>query len=86
MIARTMTRWDNKDWPNWLHEAWNKNGHEYGALRIDPHSLQGHLMVNTPNGTVRVPWDGYIVQVSDGSLWVYEKGLFEAIYVKEEWR
>ncbi len=61
-------RHSNINWPNWLHEAWNKEPGE-GAMFIDaddPQRLQ--LCLGTLEGVQRITWDDWIVRGVKGEL------------------
>jgi hypothetical protein len=70
-------RWDNRDWPNWLHEAWNKDYTETGAFWCAP---DGQLIVNTLNGMVTVAFDEWIVRGVEGELYPCKPEIFEQTY------
>lgn len=75
-------RWDNSEWPNWLHKAWNLNGGEVGcALFIDPDDPDGELLlVGTLEGEHKVSWDDWIIQGVQGELYPCKPAIFEATY------
>jgi len=59
-------RESNFDWPQWLHEAWNKDKTEPGALFPSdfPHSDgTDKLMIRTLEGDLLVEWDAFIILV-----------------------
>ena len=72
-------RWNNFDWPNWLHAAWNTE--DTGGLSIDPmDSERERLYVGTVNGPVRVEWDDWIIQGVEHELYPCRPDIFEATY------
>lgn len=60
------TRWDNSEWPKWLHIAWQKEHDEIGSLY--PVSQEGRkgrsssdeLYLNTEEGVKKVNLGDYI--------------------------
>ena len=62
------TRVDNRDWPEWLNAAWNK---ERGVLNSVFPTIagtgDGTLSVTTPNNIV--PFGYYIVRRPNGDLY-----------------
>ena len=77
-------RWDNSEWPEWLHAAWNEVSETVGAFWC--YSC-GPLYVGTiREGAVKVEWDDWIVQGVQGELYPCEPDIFEATYelVEEE--
>jgi hypothetical protein len=74
-------RWDNSEWPEWLHKAWNLRIHEPGALFIDPDDPQNQLLcIQTLEGAHKVPWDDWIIQGVKGELYPCKPDIFEATY------
>lgn len=72
-------RWDNKDWPGWLHLAWNKNGD--GALAIDSDDPKREkLVIMTLEGVHRITWGDWIIQGVKGELYPCKPDIFEATY------
>lgn len=57
----------NADWPQWMHDAWNKNFAEVGSLK--PYADSGDLQVLTLAGTVNVSLGDYIMQDVNGELY-----------------
>lgn len=79
------TRQDNKDWPEWLNLAWNKEWNELGAVspKNFPHSDgTDPLMIMTLEGFMEVEWDAYIVQGIEGELYACRGDIFEKTYEK----
>jgi hypothetical protein len=73
-------RMDNRDWPNWLNQAWNKDPGE-GALYIDANdSTSSRLCVGTLEGVCRVDWDDWIIQGVRNELYPCKPDIFAATY------
>lgn len=73
-------RWDNSDWPEWLHRAWNEDPGE-GALWIDPDDpKRERLVIGTLEGVHRVQWNDWIIQGVKGELYACKPDIFEATY------
>ena len=78
-------RWDNSEWPDWLHEAWNKPSGVAGSLWIDPNDpTLSKLIVSTAEGVYSITWDDYIIQGVKGELYPCKPDIFEATYEKVE--
>lgn len=79
-------RMDNRDWPNWLHEAWNRDRDTCGALqRVDMDAeLPDQLEIVTLEGVHRVSWGDYIIQGVQGELYPCKPDIFEATYESAE--
>lgn len=79
------TRWDNSEWPNWLHAAWNKNKGE-GGLWIDPESEgRNNLFCGTLEGIHRIdlnntPEGYWIIQGVTGEIYPCRVDIFVATY------
>ena len=77
-------RWDNEDWPYWLHVAWQKSTGEPGALYcVDEHGLVGpgeRLAITTLEGTHAVTFGDYIIQGNQGEIYPCKPDIFEATY------
>jgi len=73
-------RWDNQDWPEWLHKAWNRDQDDIGALYID----DVFLSVQTPQGSLRVAPGDWIIQGDAGELYPCKADLFDAFYEPED--
>jgi len=71
-------RWNNADWPQWLHQAWNKAPTEPGALFC----LNGgeQLYILTPEGTHAVTFGDFIIQGVQGELYPCKPDIFAATY------
>ena len=79
-------RWDNKDWPTWLHQAWQKECNEDGSLFIEPNCPKlERLAICTLEGDHDVNFGDYIIQGVKGELYPCKPDIFELTYeeVKE---
>jgi len=82
-------RWDNSEWPNWLHEAWQKDPSE-GAVWIDPDATMiadgresaDELVCGTLEGVHRIDFGDWIIQGVQGELYPCKPDIFEATYEK----
>ena len=73
-------RWDNSEWPNWLHEAWQKDPGE-NSLWIDPDDpKKENLVCGTPKGVHRVDWDDFIIQGVKNEIYPCKPDIFEMTY------
>lgn len=70
------TRGDNKDWPNWLNEAWNKDFSEVGAF----YPLSTTLLIHTLEGSLVVSMGDWIIRGVKGELYPCKPDIFEATY------
>ena len=74
-------RWDNSEWPAWLHEAWNGDPGEGGAVWIDPHDPgRDSLVCGTLEGPHPITWGDFIIQGVQGELYPCKPDIFEATY------
>lgn len=74
-------RWDNRDWPEWLNEAWSKSRTEAGALFIRPLDENKELLaIATMEGPLCVSWDDWIIRGIEGELYPCKPEIFAAIY------
>ncbi len=73
-----LRRWDNSEWPNWLHKAWNREDGE-GCLWIDPDDPESErLVLGTLEGAHRVDWDDWIIQGIKDELYPCKPDIFGA--------
>jgi hypothetical protein len=79
-------RWDNSEWPRWLHEAWNKESNESGCLfciNDQAHPGPGEqLCIRTLEGIHQVSFDDWIIQGVQGELYPCKPDIFEQTYEK----
>ena len=76
-------RADNSEWPQWLHEAWQKpHGTPGGVSCVEyPHSDgTDNLQIQTLEGLMFVNWDDYIIQGVNGELYPCKLEIFEKTY------
>ena len=74
-------RWNNEDWPEWLHEAWNKRFDSAGAVFIDPDDPIGNcLIVATLEGNLAISSGGWIVRGVRGELYPCDDDIFRETY------
>lgn len=72
-------RWDNSEWPEWLHKAWNKDGE--GALFIDSDDpTREKLVIGTLEGIQRISWDDWIIQGIQDEIYSCKPDIFEQAY------
>lgn len=76
------SRNDNKDWPEWLNRAWNReNEPGEGTLWIDADDPElQRLVIGTLEGVHRVDWNDWIIQGIKGELYPCKPDIFEATY------
>ncbi len=73
-------RWDNFEWPNWLHEAWQKDPGE-NSLWIDPDDPEKtNLVCGTLEGVHRITFNDFIIQGVQGEIYPCKPNIFEATY------
>lgn len=79
-------RWDNSEWPTWLHMAW-ETGPGEGGLWIDPdgtvvpgRETPDELLCGTLEGPHRIDWDDWIIQGIKGEIYPCKPDIFEATY------
>lgn len=72
-------RHDNKDWPDWLNQAWNKEPGEEGCLFCVEGGDQ--LRIQTLEGEQLVSWGDYIIQGVEGEIYPCKEGIFLKTYV-----
>lgn len=74
-------RTDNRDWPNWLNLAWQRERDEVGALYPTlPGDGTGTLSINTLEGAHLVTFGDFIIQGVKGELYPCKPDIFEATY------
>lgn len=66
-------RWDNSDWPNWLHKAWRE-----GSLRVDS---MGQLLCGIRGkGVYRIDWGDWIIKGVKNKLRACDPYIFTDVY------
>lgn len=76
-------RWDNSEWPEWMHRAWNMDCDDEGALfcrEID----KTPLYIRTLEGVQLVGWDDWIIQGVEGEIYPCKPDIFMATYEEAE--
>ena len=71
-------RWDNSEWPEWLHRAWNMDSEEEGSLFCVARS--DNLFIRTLEGKQLVSWDDYIIQDVQGEIYPRKPDIFVKTY------
>lgn len=78
------TRWDNKDWPAWLNEAWQRDPGE-NAVWINSDDPEGEALVcGTLEGVHCITFGDYIIKGIKGEIYPCKPDVFEASYDKVE--
>ena len=82
-------RLDNSEWPNWLHEAWQKGVADDGSLFCSPDGcVVGDectpLFIKTLEGILAIDWGDWIIQGVQGELYPCKPDIFEATYEPAE--
>ena len=73
-------RWDNSEWPNWLHQAWNREPSE-GAVWIDDDDPKREKLVcGTLEGVHRIDFDDFIIKGIKGELYPCKPDIFALTY------
>ena len=76
-------RADNRDWPNWLNEAWQRPWPEPGSVAcVDFPNSDGtdQLQIATLEGAHLVGWDDWIIRGVKGELYPCKPDIFAATY------
>lgn len=77
-------RWDNSEWPFWLHKAWQKDPSE-GALWIDPDDADREKLVcGTLEGVSRIDFDDFIIRGVAGEIYSCKPDIFKATHKPAE--
>lgn len=79
------TRTDNRDWPNWLHDAWQKPEGEMGAVYpLYQMSKGGPLLIRTLEGVMACAIGDWIIQGVKGELYPCKAEIFDLSYEAAE--
>jgi len=81
------TRQDNRDWPEWLNRAWQKENDAEGSVYpVDYPNSDGtdELRVFTLEGIHNVGWGDFIIQGVNGELYPCKPGIFYKLYDRIE--
>ena len=77
-------RYDNSEWPEWLHRAWNLDPSEDGCLFcIDDDGMIGpgdRLCITTLEGVHAVSFGDFIIRGVAGELYPCKPHIFDATY------
>lgn len=76
-------RQDNFEWPQWLHEAWQKSFHDEGSVScVDYPNSDGTdmLQIRTLEGVHLVGWGDFIIRGVNGELYLCKEDIFAATY------
>ena len=76
-------RGDNSGWPSWLHEAWQREHDEPGALfpeRWPNSDGKDRLVIHTLEGNHLVEWGDWIIRGVKGELYPCKPDIFAATY------
>jgi hypothetical protein len=74
-------RFDNKDWPAWMNQAWNKTDFSEGSLSIDSDDpKRERLVIGTLEGVLRVNWGDFIIRGVKGEIYACKPDIFEQTY------
>lgn len=79
-------RIDNRDWPEWLNKAWNKDRGAEGSVfptKKGDGDCDGTVSIRTLEGEMLVNFDDYIIRGIHGELYPCKPDIFEATY--ESW-
>lgn len=79
-------RWNNREWPAWLHEAWQAPQGE-GAVWIDPDApvapgrkSADQLVCGTLEGVHRITFGDWIIKGIDGEIYPCNPNIFADTY------
>lgn len=72
-------RWDNSEWPEWLHLAWNKHPGDAGAFYSDVATGE-YIFICTLEGDHKVSYGDWIIQGVQGELYPCKPDIFDATY------
>lgn len=73
-------RFDNSEWPEWLHTAWNKEAGTEGAIWPVDYPDSDTLMIGTLEGEHRISWNDYIIKGINGELYPCKPDIFDKTY------
>jgi hypothetical protein len=74
-------RTDNRDWPGWMGQAWQKERGEVGSLYPTIEGTgDGTISIGTLEGPLLVSWGDYIIQGVQGEIYPCKPDIFEATY------
>ena len=77
-------RWNNVDWPVWLHQAWQKDPGENSVWIDSDDPEKEKLVCGTLEGVHRITFGDYIIKGIQGELYPCKADIFDATYEKVE--
>lgn len=72
-------RRDNREWPNWLHDAWQKDPSE-GAMWSNEPDETDCLYVGSRQGVNKVSWGDWIILNGPNDIYACKPDIFKATY------
>jgi hypothetical protein len=69
----------NEEWPDWLHEAWNKGPREEGSLFLYVKEPR-RLAICTPEGAKIISSGDYLILGTRGEIYPCKPDVFEGKY------
>jgi len=78
------TRYDNSEWPQWMHEAWQRGAGENG-IWINPDERATDdcdLVCGTLEGVHVITYNDWIIQGVQGEIYPCKPDIFELTYEK----
>jgi sulfatase maturation enzyme AslB (radical SAM superfamily) len=78
----TERREDNREWPDWLNQAWQKECDQDGSLfpTIQGSEIDRTLSIFTLEGPHLVSWGDWIIQGVNGEIYPCKPDIFEKTY------
>ena len=74
-------RWNNLEWPEWLHAAWQKDKGVEGSVWVDDDDPTGNRLVcGTLEGTCHIDQDDWIIQGVEGEIYPCKPSIFDKTY------
>jgi len=77
-------RYDNSEWPEWLHRAWNYEPSDLGSVYcVDEDGLVGpgdQLWITTLEGALSISFDDWIIKGVIGEIYPCKPDVFAATY------
>ena len=74
-------RYDNSEWPVWLHKAWNREKGEGSLYCIDGDEK---LFMGTLEGVYSINWDDWIIKGVNGEIYPCKPDIFRKTYKKND--
>lgn len=72
---------DNRDWPGWLHLAWNLDNLDPGSVNpLTTHHPDHAVEIYTLEGVMIVAFDDWIIRGVRGELYPCKPDIFAATY------